>query len=672
MAFNDTDLSNTLIRHAIASEGFGADLANKIVRLLNSADDELVETIASRYASMKAKGFDNGPATTKRFEDMLTSIRTVNTNVYKQIASGATADLTELAKHEVDFTTRAAKKAGADLTGRVPSAAYLKSLVENTPIPVDQHGAALLKSWVEGMDQGRFKRLEGAIRLGIAQGEATDGLVKRIAGTKAQDYTDGLMDISRRSAQTFALTANSQVQNAARLDTFRNMRNIKFVEWSSVLDSRTSPICQTRSGKIYPIDSPHVTPPAHPRCRSLLLPRKNDTDPPKHKPYSQWKAEQSGEVQEEVSKDKPLTLDELKKRDEANLASIPEVEKPKRFTSPVDKTVTADTIAVVPRKEAVRSISAKVADGAKDERYDPVREFKSIKDTDFGKVAMGTGFTDKGASMIAALWPELDTLADAFKVPRLRAMKQGVGSYVATMGDGVLTMNPVYFNGYAEIIGGGETASAVAKAIAARDAAAVELKELRAEIDAQKTKIKALEGDAQRDAVIAYHGMADNFNAKRKVYMALDKKVTAARRTEGASTRPVSTWKPGDDVKDRPPIATDYFDGIDRARHVMFHEFGHQVHQMRNKAGRRSKVGRPPLEKQLAEMFFTKFHGASPGNGGGVGSAKKALVSSTYATTNEHEWWAESFGLYMMGRLDLVDPDLKTLIEQILDEASKT
>ena len=41
--------------------------------------------------------------------------------------------------------------------------------------------------------------------------------------------------------------------------------------WVSTLDNRTSSICQSRDGKVYPVDrSP--SPPAHPNCRSVIVP----------------------------------------------------------------------------------------------------------------------------------------------------------------------------------------------------------------------------------------------------------------------------------------------------------------------------------------------------------------------------------------------------------------
>ena len=294
---DEKKLANILVRHAIGSEKFGKGLADKIVRLLNSADKDLLEKIAGRYAALVANGYDRGPATTKRLNDLLEAVREVNAQVYQKIAADLPVQLQDVAGHEIDFTNRAAASAGVpiDFSTTIPSSDFLHSLVMNSPID-----GRLLASWIDGLEAARLDRLAQAIRIGLVQGEATDGLVARIRGTKALNYTDGILNISRKSAQTMAITANSTVQNTARLETFRNMKTIGYVEYSAILDSRTSTICQSLSGKIFRIDQPFPSPPQHLRCRSILLPRRNDTDAPLHQPYSEWISGQSAKVQDHV------------------------------------------------------------------------------------------------------------------------------------------------------------------------------------------------------------------------------------------------------------------------------------------------------------------------------------------------------------------------------------
>lgn len=262
-------LRDEAIRHALHLEKYGKGLARTYVELLNSADDELVGKIAARLATADLKGFDPGPASTKRFQDMLTEVRALNSAVYQKAANGLKADLTELTQYEADFAKHSLSAAtGAILPINLPPATYLAALVENSPI--DGH---LLKSWTDHMDSARMARVEQQIRLGLLQGEGMDSIVNRVRGTKAAQYADGALNVSRNSGQAFVLTANSTVAHSARDAVYqRNSRLVKSLQWVSTLDSRTSPVCQMLDRKIFAIGEPHPTPPKHLRCRSLLSP----------------------------------------------------------------------------------------------------------------------------------------------------------------------------------------------------------------------------------------------------------------------------------------------------------------------------------------------------------------------------------------------------------------
>ena len=97
-------------------------------------------------------------------------------------------------------------------------------------------------------------------------------ITKRVVGTKALQYKDGVTALNMRQAQALVSTAVAHTANEAR-QTFYGANDdlIKGVQWVSTLDARTTPICQSRDGTIYPVDS-GPRPPAHFRCRSATTP----------------------------------------------------------------------------------------------------------------------------------------------------------------------------------------------------------------------------------------------------------------------------------------------------------------------------------------------------------------------------------------------------------------
>ena len=129
-----------------------------------------------------------------------------------------------------------------------------------------------LSEWVEGMSAARIGRVSDAIRMGVVEGQTIDDIVRRLIGTKAMDYADGILDTSRRSARALAITYVSHVSNEARNQVYSvNVDIVKGVQWVSTLDGRTSAICQSRDGEVFPVDS-GPRPPAHINCRSTTTP----------------------------------------------------------------------------------------------------------------------------------------------------------------------------------------------------------------------------------------------------------------------------------------------------------------------------------------------------------------------------------------------------------------
>jgi hypothetical protein len=328
------------------------------------------------------------------------------------------------------------------------------------------------------------------------------------------------------------------------------------------------------------------------------------------------------------------------------------------FRSPINPAVTASSIVVRKRLQASKDLAPGLAEAQRTEPlYQLPVEFRARKLEDFGKAQLGAGFTDEAASMIAALKPELDALSDQLGIPRLRGFKTLAGKRAnADMGDGVMGVNPSAFNEYAAAAGiGGRTVTA----------RVAELERIWLDLDAQVTarraELVALRaqaeaafeaGDIEQQAIIR----AQRYRLSEETGK-LDKKASKAysawRQASKASERPVAVWKPGDAPAARPWTVKYYFeDGIDQARALLFHEFGHHVHQYLAKEGSRRQFGKPPLEIGLPVF---------------KGRATMGRMLSEYGTTNGFEWFAENFSAFVMGRRDLIEPEALDLIERIFN-----
>ena len=260
-------LLDIMVRHSVELHRHGNSLAAEIVDILNSADAALLEKLAARLVAIEERGFDLGPATTKRLERLIADLRSINEGVYKKVGKHLANELGELAAQEADFHAQALRSAlPIEIATTVPAPALLRTLATTAPLM-----GAPLADWVAGQEAGRLDRLNRAIRDSIVNGDTTDEIVRKIRGSRKSGYSDGILHVSRRSAQQLARTATNHVSNVARQQTWASSSVVKGWVFHAVMDMRTSTPCAARSGNIYPVGEGPI-PPQHRNCRSQAIP----------------------------------------------------------------------------------------------------------------------------------------------------------------------------------------------------------------------------------------------------------------------------------------------------------------------------------------------------------------------------------------------------------------
>src|SRR5690606_13557130 len=114
----------------------------------------------------------------------------------------------------------------------------------------------LLREWAAGIEANRMARIRDAVRIGYVSNETIPQIVRRIRGTRAWQYKDGLLEIDRRHAEAVVRTAISHTAGVTR-DRFveANLDIVDAVIWTATLDGRTSHHCRLRDGKRYTADT---------------------------------------------------------------------------------------------------------------------------------------------------------------------------------------------------------------------------------------------------------------------------------------------------------------------------------------------------------------------------------------------------------------------------------
>lgn len=136
------------------------------------------------------------------------------------------------------------------------------------------------RHWWEGQKVDLQDKFIGQIRQGYALGEDVDTMIRRVRGTKANSYKDGIMTAKKHEATALVRSSVQTISNTARMESFSKMKPaVKGLEWVATLDGDTTPICRGLDGKQWdhekqPIGHDKTFPGAiaHWNCRSTQVP----------------------------------------------------------------------------------------------------------------------------------------------------------------------------------------------------------------------------------------------------------------------------------------------------------------------------------------------------------------------------------------------------------------
>lgn len=250
------------IRHQVGVQRLSTGVLRRLIRILDEADAEIVAKLLKRGATLE------GSFTSKRLEALLEAIRVINRDAHVIVGRELRSELREIARYEAEFQQRLLQTAipvRVDIV--TPAVELLDAVVTSQPFQ-----GRLLKEWVAELDDAKAKRLRNAIRLGVVQGETVDQIVRRVRGTKALNYTDGVMQIGRRGAEALVRTAVAHTTSAAREKLYEANKDIIASEqWAATLDTRTCKHCMALDGKKFDVGKGPKTP-VHLGCRCVRVP----------------------------------------------------------------------------------------------------------------------------------------------------------------------------------------------------------------------------------------------------------------------------------------------------------------------------------------------------------------------------------------------------------------
>ena len=251
MATANETLRDEEIAHAIWVSRYSTGVANRMVKLLNQADAELVARLL-----VAMDGMDPNSFTVTRLEALLSSVRATNREAVQALSAALSDELRQFAGHEADYQYQLFDHAIPDsilelhpLIGISQDAVYAAAMAQ-------PFQGKLLSEWAAGLEADRLNRISNTVRQGFLLGDTTEQIARKVRGHANRGYQDGALQLSRSNAASLTKTALGSMAATAR-DQFSAANDdlIKGKQWLSTLDTRTTHLCQVRDRLKYTLSN---------------------------------------------------------------------------------------------------------------------------------------------------------------------------------------------------------------------------------------------------------------------------------------------------------------------------------------------------------------------------------------------------------------------------------
>ncbi len=260
-------LAKQIADHQARIQVIAANWGEDINSLLTASERAFLSKLAKML-----KDFEFHPNALKTLSDLRKICRELNAirqAAYLRAQEKITTEAAALAENEAKWAKRVTKELSEPGTKFAdPSAAALDKVVK-----FGLANGATLSEYFSKIAADDAARIESTIRQGVESGWTIDQMARNIAGSAANDYKDGILETSRRSAVNMARTLTNAIANNAKETFYReNADVLEGVEILATLDGRTCPVCASIDRKRYKFDEPHPALPIHHQCRCVLLP----------------------------------------------------------------------------------------------------------------------------------------------------------------------------------------------------------------------------------------------------------------------------------------------------------------------------------------------------------------------------------------------------------------
>lgn len=249
------------IRHGIFLERLKRKEAQSIINFITRTLIPDLRKQLSKLEGIATRGQNVNPSRVRRINAILTSL---DATVDRSIAAAearTSKSMTAIAKAEAQWqlsVLKAAIPTGLELEFIIPAPALLRGIVSTSPFR-----GRFLKEWFSAVAASTKAQARSVINIGIAEGQSVSRMQRRMRSVTG---------LTQRHAATIVRTAVNHVTNRSNEIVYSENKDvIKGIQYIATLDSRTTEICASLDGQVFPINE-GPRPPQHHQCRSRTSP----------------------------------------------------------------------------------------------------------------------------------------------------------------------------------------------------------------------------------------------------------------------------------------------------------------------------------------------------------------------------------------------------------------
>ncbi len=234
-----------------------------MIRLYEKRVSDKVDLIVNDHTGRINELLKNGDLSVTGRKKLVEAIDKELLKTYRETFNITKRSLLDLVTDQLSYTYQTIESAMSKIwrTER-PQKRVAEDIVLERPLYQDKTLAA---GWAS-VSAAEKKRLDAVIRKGIAENKTIDQIALEIR-------KGNIHNITRAQSRGLVITAITSVTSQTDQEVYKaNQKAIQGWQYVSVLDSRTTPVCIHRDGKIYDTTDTVHLPPAHFNCRSTTVP----------------------------------------------------------------------------------------------------------------------------------------------------------------------------------------------------------------------------------------------------------------------------------------------------------------------------------------------------------------------------------------------------------------